>query len=116
MTAWVALGLLLGLVVVAFVLYPLVVGGTGAGEVEPLAEGADRQALYRQVLEVEFDERVGKLSTEDAAAMKADLLRRAAALLRAEAREESELEAEIEREIAAVRRALAAVQKEPVTP
>jgi hypothetical protein len=117
-SAWVLAGVMLGLLAVVFVLYPIWTRGQAA-ERSAAARLPDRHALYRQVVDIEFDERVGKLTPEDAAAMKARLLSEAADLLRAEERQDDELEAEIEREIAAVRRALTATRaerQEPATP
>ncbi|MCC7104474.1 MAG: hypothetical protein IT307_04965 [Chloroflexi bacterium] len=117
MSAWALAGVMLGLVAVVFVLYPIW-ARSRAAERGTAARTPDRHAIYRQVVDIEFDERVGKLTPEDAALMKTRLLSEAADLLRSEERRDEELEVEIEREIAVVRRALTATraeQQEPAT-
>ena len=111
-----ALPLLIGIVLVgsaaAFALLPLL-GGPAGAEPTPLSvDGAraERQALYRQVVELEFDHQTGKLATLDYRALEADLLNRAAALLREHGAEGDDVEQEVEREIAAARSAFAAAR------
>jgi hypothetical protein len=70
----------------------------------------ERSELYRQVLELEFDHQVGKLSTEDYRQLSAELLGQAGVSLREERTGLVELDDEIEREIAAARAALAAAR------
>ena len=113
MTGFVALGLLLGLLAVLFVLYPIV--RPGSARAEAAADSAElagrRYALYRQIVEIEFDERVGKIEPADARALTSALLEEAAGLLATESSAVLDREREIEREIAAVRRALAAARE-----
>jgi hypothetical protein len=70
----------------------------------------DRFSLYRQVLELEFDYQVGKLSADDYHQLSAALLAQAGEALREERGSMSELDNEIEREIAAARAAFAAAR------
>ena len=113
MTGFVVLGLLLGVLALAFVLYPIL--RPRPVREEALAEAAElaerRYALYRQIVDIEFDERVGKIEASDAQAMTGALLAEAAALLETESAAERDLEREIEREVAAVRRALGAARE-----
>ena len=113
MTGFVVLGLVLGLVALAFVLYP-VLRPTGVRE-EARAEAAEmaerRYALYRQIVDIEFDERVGKIEASDARSLTAALLEEAAGLLQTQSATERDLERELEREVAAVRRALGAARE-----
>src|SRR5918992_4745159 len=91
----------------------LLVGGAAALAVWPLVFGAsrdqppdtpegheaerdDRLSLYRQVLDAEFDLRMGKLSRADYEQLSADLLERAGTSLQAERGDQAELDAEIE--------------------
>jgi len=109
-----ALPTIVGIVLVAcaaaFALLPLA-GGTRASAptVEPLA--SDRTALYRQVLELEFDYQVGKLSAEDFHQLSTELLGQAGELMREERGSLlGELDDEIEREITAARAAFSAAR------
>jgi hypothetical protein len=67
--------------------------------------------LYRQVLELEFDRDMGKLSQTDFEQLSAQLLAEVGAALRQERGAMSEIDAEIEREIAAARAAFAAARR-----
>ena len=78
----------------------------------PLANGADRSGLYRQILELEFDRDMGKLSSEDFDELSKQLLVEAARALREERGTIGEVDAEIEREIAAARAAFAAARQQ----
>jgi hypothetical protein len=71
----------------------------------------DRFGLYRQVLELEFDHQLGKLSTEDYEQLAGQLLAQAGQALRAERGNLGAIDEEIEREIAAARAALAAARR-----
>ena len=71
----------------------------------------DRFALYQQVLDAEFDFQVGKLDAEDYQRLRAELLTQAGQALRAEQGSVAEVDAEIEREIAAARAAFAAARR-----
>lgn len=65
-----------------------------------------RFAIYRQLLDLELDHRTGKLSAEDQAVFTAELLAHASALLQEESQDLGDLDAAVEREIAAARQAL----------
>ena len=113
MSAFVVLGLALGLLAVAFVLYPIVrperLREERRSDAAELAER--RHVLYRQIVEIEFDERVGKIEPSDAAALTSALLQEAAGLLAAQSGAEGERDREIEREVAEVRRALSVARE-----
>ena len=94
----------------AFALLPLA-RGSPAAPVRAAAPASDRSLIYQQVLEVEFDYQVGKLSTEDFHQLSAQLLGQAGELMRAERGDIGELDDEIEREIAAARAAFAAARR-----
>ena len=110
MTIYLALGLLLVAVAVIFVLLPIV--RPAAQQVALDSRRAELEAqrgeLYRQILEIEFDQQIGKIDAADARALCEALLARAARLLASQSTESgsAEIEAEIEREVAALRRAL----------
>ncbi|GAC1315764.1 MAG: hypothetical protein NVSMB2_07900 [Chloroflexota bacterium] len=70
-----------------------------------------RVAVYRQLIELEFDRDLGKLSDEDYRTISAELLNEAAAALRNERGALVAVDAEIEREIAAARAAFAAARR-----
>jgi len=94
----------------AFVLLPFARGAHR--EVSSSSEPAatDRFFLYRQVLEMEFDHQLGKLSTEDFQHLSNELLAEAGQALRQERGSMGEIDAEIEAEIAAARAAFAAAR------
>ncbi|HEV7664583.1 MAG TPA: hypothetical protein VGQ62_13675 [Chloroflexota bacterium] len=71
----------------------------------------DRYMKYRRILELEFDYELGKLSAEDYASQSAELLGEAGLALRAERGTLGEVDAEIEREIAAARAAFSAARR-----
>lgn len=103
------LGIALVAAAAAFVLLPFVRGPqaeVAASEPGP----TDRFVLYRQVLELEFDHQLGKLSTEDYEQLSGELLAEAGQALREERGSIGELDDEIEREIAAARAAFAAAR------
>jgi cytochrome c-type biogenesis protein CcmI len=103
------LGIVLVAAAAAFVLLPLARGA----KVEPVwsePTATDRASLYRQVLELEFDRELGKLSAEDYEHLAGGLLARASQALLDEKGAVGELDAEIEREIAAARAAFAAAR------
>ncbi|HET6319708.1 MAG TPA: hypothetical protein VFG86_24885 [Chloroflexota bacterium] len=105
---------LVGIVLVAcaagFALLPLARGSRAAIEL-PEAGITERAQIYQQVLELEFDYQVGKLSAEDFHKLSTELLGQASELLQAERGEVSELDEEIEREILAAREAFAAARR-----
>ncbi len=102
-------GIVLVALAAAFVLLPF---ARGASTEQTVASslGTDRHALYRQVLELEFDRDMGKLSQADFEELSRELLARAGDALRIERGALSEVDAQIEREIAAARAAFAAAR------
>ena len=103
------IGIALVAAAAAFVLVPVARGAQT--EVAPATvdtEGPDRFAIYQQVLELEFDQQLGKLSSEDFRALSAELLAEAGQSLRAEKGTLGAIDDDIEREIAAARTAFAA--------
>lgn len=114
-----ALGGLVVLAVLAFVVLPLVrrqgeqpVATPGTRPASELA--AERAEIYRELVELELDQQVGKLAEADFRDLSEALLARAAALISQEEAQGSSVEAEIEREIAAMRAALkAATERRP---
>jgi hypothetical protein len=113
------LGLLIALLALAFVLYPLLLVSRSA---EPASAQlnelqARRRELYRQILDLEFDQRLGKLDPADAGALSHELFSQATALLAQEPTAAMvDVEAEVEREILAVRQALAAAHRSELGP
>jgi cytochrome c-type biogenesis protein CcmI len=105
------LGIVLVAIAAGFALLPLARGTRPAAESSNALEDTDRAPIYRQVLELEFDYQLGKLSSEDYHQLSAELLARASELMRAEQGELSELDDEIEREIAAARAAFSAARE-----
>jgi len=109
MSVFVLIGLLLALLAVGFVLYPLVrPGAAGARAADPIRELEERRfALYRQILDIELDQRMGKIDPADGEQLSASLLAQAAALLAQQRMAVEAIDRQIEREIQAARRALA---------
>jgi hypothetical protein len=107
------LGLLLASLALVFVLYPVLKPTPDSEVTRDDAELAERRrALYRQILEIEFDQRLGKLDETDARELSERLLSQAAELMASESSAEHEIEARVESEIQAARRALAAGESE----
>jgi cytochrome c-type biogenesis protein CcmI len=105
------LGIVLVAAAAAFVLLPFT-RGTHLEQVASSTNAtADRHAIYRQVLEMEFDRDVGKLSQADYEQLSAELLAQAGEALREERGTLGEVDDEIEREIAAARAAFAAARQ-----
>jgi hypothetical protein len=96
----------------AFALLPFA-RGTSTVEASPLHanSGPDRYRLYRQVLELEFDYQLGKLSAADFEQLSRQLLTQAGQALREERGNLGVVDEEIEREIAAARAAFAAARQ-----
>jgi hypothetical protein len=94
----------------AFVLLPFARGAHAPASSSSDPAPTDRFFLYRQVLEMEFDHQLGKLSTEDYQHLSNELLAEAGQALRQERGSIVELDAEIEAEIAAARAAFAAAR------
>jgi hypothetical protein len=106
------LGIVLVAAAAAFALVPFARASRGSASLLPdeAAPGIDRFFLYRQILELEFDYHMGKLSRDDYEHLSGDLLASAGAALREERGTLGELDEEIEREIAAARAAFAAAK------
>ena len=102
-------GIVLVAAAAAFVLLPFARGAQleVAPSVTPDSDTPDRLALYHQVLELEFDQQLGKLSAEDFQQLSAELLAQAGQALREERGTLGEIDDEIEQEIAAARVAFA---------
>ena len=81
-----AIGTVLALAVVAFVLYPLFVSDTPAARVAEAPEEIPGSTAVEALREIEFDRQTGKLSDSDYAALKASYTERALAELRADER------------------------------
>jgi hypothetical protein len=96
----------------AFALLPFVRGTSTLEASSTSAEStADRYGLYRQVLELEFDYQVGKLSSADFEQLSRELLAQAGSSLRQERGSFEAIDEEIEREVAAARAAFAAARR-----
>lgn len=106
------IGIVLVAAAAAFALLPFA-RGAQVESVVPAVAGAtpDRHALYRQILELEFDRDLGKLSQGDFEALSAELLAQAGDALRDERGTMGVVDEEIEREIAAARAAFAAARR-----
>jgi hypothetical protein len=103
-------GVLLVALAAAFALLPFA-RATAKEPIVAEAATADRFALYQQILDAEFDFEVGKLDAEDYQRLSAELLAQAGQALREEQGSVAEVDAEIEREIAAARAAFAAARR-----
>jgi hypothetical protein len=104
-------GIVLVALAAAFALLPLA-RGTGTPAPTSESNATDRAAIYRQVLELEFDYQVGKVSAEDYNQIASELLAQAGDLMREERGSPiAEIDDEIEREIAAARAAFTAARR-----
>ena len=107
-----ALAALLVTGTLAFVVYPLIrpPAASQAEVVEQVTAPHDltsrRHAIYREIVDLQFDRRMGKLTQADYQHLSAESLRRAADLLAQGEAADEELEAHVEREIQATRVAL----------
>jgi hypothetical protein len=115
------LGIVLVAAAAAFVLLPFARGAHVESVVASENPTADRFGIYQQVLELEFDRDLGKLSSADFEQLSAQLLAQAGAALRDEQGTLGAVDDEIEREIAAARAAFAAARQssretQPETP
>ena len=104
------LGIALVAAAAAFALVPFLRPTRLAPSV-PASAASERARIYQQVLELEFDHQLGKLSIEDYEQLSAELLAQAGASLRTERGVLTELDDELEREIAAARAAFAAARE-----
>jgi cytochrome c-type biogenesis protein CcmI len=105
------LGIALVAAAAAFVLLPFARGTHVEATLASDNPTADRSRLYQQVLELEFDRDMGKLSSSDYEQLSAELLSQAGASLRDERGTLGAVDEEIEREIAAARAAFAAARR-----
>jgi hypothetical protein len=105
------LGIALVAAAAAFALLPFARASTPDAVASSEPGPSDRFALYRRVMELEFDVQVGKLAAEDYEQLSRELLAEAGQVLRQERGSISELDEEIEREIAAARAAFAAARQ-----
>jgi hypothetical protein len=103
-------GIILVAAAAAFALLPFA-RGAQADALTSEPGSPDRFVLYRQVLELEFDLQLGKLSAEDFKQQSSELMAEAGQALRDERGSIGELDEEIEREIAAARAAFAAARQ-----
>ncbi len=118
MTLPVVIGVVLVLLGVVLVLYPVL--RRAADKMTPPLDhdagddnlAARRVSVYRELLDLEFDWRVGKLSAEDYYQLCQALKAQAAELLRLEEQTDRELEERLEREVAALRQRLHHVDRE----
>jgi uncharacterized protein YceH (UPF0502 family) len=107
-----AIGVLLVGIAAAFALVPFARGAGDADEISPTLPAQDeRMNIYQQVLELELDQELGKLSDEDYRSLSSGLLAQASVLLREERGATAALDDELEQEIAAARAAFAAARK-----
>jgi cytochrome c-type biogenesis protein CcmI len=81
---WLAIGTILALAAVAFVLYPLLAPAKPAARSSEPAEEIPGSTAVEALREIEFDRQTGKLSDADYNALKARYTERALAELRAE--------------------------------
>ena len=104
---YIAGALVVGLVLV-FVGWPLLRQSPDAaivGSSEKLPE-EERAEIYRELVELELDHRIGKVIAADFQELSDSLLERAAALIVAEDTQTHDAEEQVEREIGAMREAL----------
>ena len=109
-----AVGGLVVLAVLAFVLLPLI--GTRSSEVlRPLSPSSaeERAAVYRELLELELDRKVGKIAEPEFQEQSDALLARAATLIAGEDAQVAADDEALEREIAETRRSLRPAESSP---
>ena len=104
-------GVVLVLLAVGFVAYPLAGARSAsrpgpAGEIDEVSPQARRRAIYNEILDLELEHQIGKLSQADYQELTDACLARAAALLGEEDAQHSAAAESVEREIAAMREAL----------
>ena len=111
------IGIILVACAAAFALLPFAQGSASLTDsAGPDLTQVDRFELYRQIMELEFDLHMGKITQEDYQLQSSELLARAGAALNAEKGSLGEIDAEIEREIAAARAAFAAARQSAGAP
>jgi hypothetical protein len=102
-----ALGALVVLAVLAFVVLPIVRRGKPRSEAAPVAGPAETRAtIYRELLELELDQKVGKIAEADYRELSEALLMRAASLISDEDGLPAPEDDEVERAIAQARLSL----------
>jgi cytochrome c-type biogenesis protein CcmI len=84
MTWPLAAGLLLALLALAFVLYPLLRPPSITADEQAADSSERREAIYRQVLDIELEQQMGKIDEAEARELKAGLMRQAEALVSVE--------------------------------
>jgi hypothetical protein len=98
------------LIVLVFVVLPLIWRRPAAAPADNSAAAPSlaeqRATIYRELTELELDQKVGKVADADFSEQSEALLARAASLISAEDAEDAALDARIEREIAEARAAL----------
>jgi hypothetical protein len=108
----IALGVVLVVLAIAFVLLPLF--RTPRSEsLDHLDPALIRAGLYRQIIDAELDARLGKLESTEFRELRARLLQEAAALIVASdggPQTDGDAQAQVEQEVAAAR---AAIQRNP---
>jgi hypothetical protein len=109
------LGIALVAAAAVFALIPFARGGHSEPPSSSDGSAVDRVGLYRQVLELEFDRDLGKLSAADFDQLSGQLLAQAGEALREERGNLSAIDEEIEAEIAAARAAFAAARRSQKT-
>jgi hypothetical protein len=99
--------LVVGLVLL-FVGWPLLRQSSGptATESSEKRPEEERAEIYRELVELELDHRIGKVTSADFRDLSDSLLERAAALIVAEDAQTHDAEEQVEREIGAMREAL----------
>ena len=99
-----ALGALVVLAVLGFVLLPLIRRTTRPTiTAAPESTAVERAEIYRELVELELDQRIGKISEADYRAVSESLLERAASLISEDDLPAFDAERQLEREIAAAR-------------
>ncbi len=117
MTVELVLGAIVVVLALAFVVYPLLRPKQRAA-LEPVRGSesdnpwAARQTIYREMLELEFDHRVGKLDEADFQQLSEDCLARAAALMAESDARRAGADDTVEQEVAALRADLHAAPSE----
>ena len=105
------IGILLVGVAAAFALVPFARGAPDDTEASPTLPAHDeRLKIYQQVLELELDQELGKLSDDDYRTLSSGLLAQASVLLQEERGATAELDEELEQEIKRVFDRIAAEQ------
>ena len=111
------LGALVVVAVLAFVVWPLLRGRRADAVSAAVSDPAQSRAeIYRELLELELDHKVGKIAAADYQDLSDALLARAAALITLEDAESTAADAALESEIAEARKALRRPEPVPARP